>query len=153
MKNAQHGTTSLSSRLFRRDHCCFPNEKSQIDSENDLNPKIFHFPKCLRNFRLIFERLRGLGYFQGTTKKRMVVQKPFPKILLRFFKRKCLKLRAKMTRSPKTFQFSKIFCIFSTCSTDFVDWNVKKGQEEENLLFTRLFSRVSCGFLSENVSN
>ena len=36
----------------------------------------------------------------------------------------------KLTKISEIFQFSKILCIFPNLSTDFVDWNVEKGQQE-----------------------
>ena len=42
-------------------------------TENDKNPKIFNFPKLLRNFRQIFDR-REMEFFKGLSKKELVVQ-------------------------------------------------------------------------------
>ena len=73
VENAQHGTSLLSSRLFRSDNYCFPNEKKyQIDRENEKNSKIFYFEKFLCIFRQHFERHRGLECFKGSTRKGLV---------------------------------------------------------------------------------
>ena len=46
----------LQSRRFRRDNgCYFTEKKSQIDTENDKSPSIFHFSKFLRISRQILE--------------------------------------------------------------------------------------------------
>ena len=34
-------------------------------------------------------------------------------------------------------------------STDFVDWNVEKGQQGKTLLSSKIFRRVYCSFLNE----
>ena len=42
---------------------------------------------------------------------------------------------------------------FPKFSTGFVDWTTEKGRQGNNVLPSRLFWRVYCTFLSENVSN
>ena len=49
-------------------------KKSQIDTESKKIPKSFNFSEFLRIFRPIFDRLRGLEYIQGSTRKGMDVQ-------------------------------------------------------------------------------
>ena len=44
----------------------FPMKQSQIDTENDENPKICQF-SILRIFRQFFDRIRGLECFKGST--------------------------------------------------------------------------------------
>ena len=56
-------------------------------------------------------------------------------------------------KNSKTFIISKIYALSSKFPTDFVDWNVEKGQQGKNVLSNRLFRRICCTFLSENVSN
>ena len=77
----------------------FQMKKSQIDTENDKNPKIFHFSKFLRIFRRILDRLRGLECFKGSTRKERV---GFPVVVSEefsaFLKLKCPKLTPKMTK-------------------------------------------------------
>ena len=87
MENAQYGTTSLSSRLFRSDNCCFPNENSQIDTENDKNPKFFQFLKIL----YIFPKFTTDSIDWNVEKalkgtKRRLWSKKFLKSLLQFSK-------------------------------------------------------------------
>ena len=45
-------------------------------------------------------------------------------------------------KKPKYFQFSKIYAFFPKCLTDFVNWNVEKGQQGKNVLSSRLFRKV-----------
>ena len=56
-------------------------------------------------------------------------------------------------KNPKLFQFSKILCNFVTKTFDGLcgleRWN---ESTRKNLLSSRLFRRLSCSFLSENVS-
>ena len=61
----------------------FPPKKSQFDTKNS---KIFHFPKFLRIFCQIFDRLRGLECFKGSTRQGLVVQLSFLKSILPFLK-------------------------------------------------------------------
>ena len=56
-------------------------------------------------------------------------------------------------KKPKTFQFSKILCIWFQVSTDIVDRNVQKSQQGKNVLSKSLFRRVYFIFFIENVSN
>ena len=51
----------------------FQMKKPQNDTENDKNPKIFHFLKFLRFFRQFFYRLRGLECFKSPTRKKLIV--------------------------------------------------------------------------------
>ena len=55
-------------------------------------------------------------------------------------------INTEIDKKPKIFQFSKILCIFSKFLTDFVNWNVEKGQQGKNVLSSRLFRRVYCCF-------
>ena len=51
----------------------FQMKKSQIDTENDKNSKIFQFSKLLCIFCRSFDRLRILQSFNGSTRNRLVV--------------------------------------------------------------------------------
>ena len=44
----------------------------------------------------------------------------------------------KLTKVSEIFQFSKFLRIFPKLLTDFVDWNVEKGQQGKNVKSTRL---------------
>ena len=48
-------------------------KKSQIDTENDKYHKIFHIYQFLRTFCQIFDKLRGLENFKGSTRKKLVL--------------------------------------------------------------------------------
>ena len=70
----QQGKSWLSSSLSsssRRDNCLVLNEKSQIDTENVKNLKVFQFPKILFVFFQIFHRLCELERWKGSTKERI----------------------------------------------------------------------------------
>ena len=41
------------------------------------------------------------------------------------------------------------YAIFVKFSTDFFDWNVEQSKQGTNLLSSRLFGRVNCGFQVE----
>ena len=69
------------------------------------------------------------------------------------FQMKQAQIDSENDKNPKIFQFAKISCIFPKFLTDFVDWNVEKGQQGKNVLSTRLFRTVYCSFLCENISN
>ena len=61
---------------------------------------------------------------------------------------------AETDKNPQKFPNSKILCSFSPkLSSDFVDWNTEKNQQGKNVLSCRLFRRLYCSFLNENVSN
>ena len=55
-----------------------------------------------------------------------------------------------MTEFSKISNFRRLYAFFPKFSTDFVDWNVKKGQQRKNVLSSRLFRRVYCSFPNEN---
>ena len=86
----------------------FQIKKSQIDTEND-NSRGFQFSKFLRIFGRIFNRLRGLDCFKGSTRKQcsVVVFEEF----IAFFRKKMSQIYTENDNS-KVFLFSKILCIF-----------------------------------------
>ena len=45
------------------------------------------------------------------------------------FQLKMSQIDTENDKKPKSFQFSKISCIFSKFLTDFVNWNVEMGQQ------------------------
>ena len=54
-------------------------------------------------------------------------------------------------KNPKVFLFSKISCIFSKLSTDFVNWKIEKGQQRENVLSNMLRKEVNAVFQTKIV--
>ena len=51
-----------------------------------------------------------------------------------------------MTEEPKILQILTFLCHFVTVSTDFVDWNVEKGQQGKTVLSSRLFEKFIAVF-------
>ena len=137
--------------LFRRANCCFLNGKTlELTTRMDNNPKMFQFSNFSHSFRQIFEGLRGLRSIasKGHQGKDCLSISFFD-----FFNGKCLNLTPKLTKIPKFSNFQSFYAIVSQFSIDFVDWNVERGHQGKNVLSSRLFPRVNCSFLSENVSN
>ena len=66
---------------------------------------------------------------------------------------KMSQITTKNDKNLKIFKFQRFYAFFFNISTDFVVWNVEKGQQRENKLSSRLSRRVFSCFLSENVSN
>ena len=62
-ENAQHGTNSLFSRIFRKDNCCFP-KMTKI-------PKVSNFQKFCAFFPS-FRRTLWIGRLNGSTRKGVV---------------------------------------------------------------------------------
>ena len=58
-----------------------------------------------------------------------------------------------MTNKNQRFPIFQDFMHFFKFLTDFVDWNIKKGQQGKNVLSSKLFRRVSCILNNEIVSN
>ena len=81
------------------------------------------------HFLLKFRRLRGLECFKGSTMKKLVRPVVFNEEILAMFCLKMSQIDTENDKSPKSFQFLKISCIFSKFLTDFVNWNVEKGQQ------------------------
>ena len=69
------------------------------------------------------------------------------------FRMKVSEIGTEIDKKLKISKFSKVLCIFAEFSTNFVDWNNGKIQQGNNVLVSRLFRRVYCSFLSDNVSN
>ena len=53
----------------------------------------------------------------------------------------------------KSFQFSKVLCIFVTVSTDFVNWSVKKCQQGKNVLSSLLRKEMNAVFRTKIIRN
>ena len=64
---------------------------------------------------------------------------------------KNLKLTTKVTKIRKFPFFKTLTHFFPKNLTDFVNWNIEKGQQGKSVLSSMLFRRVYCNFLSENV--
>ena len=57
-------------------------------------------------------------------------------------------------KDPRNFSiFEDFFAFFSKFLTDFVDWNVEKGQQGKNVFSTSLSWRDYCSFLDDIASN
>ena len=103
---------------------------SQIDTEIDKKHKIFQFSKqSFMHFLLKFHRLHGVECFKGSTMKKLVRPVVFNEEITAMFCLKMSQIDTENDKNPKSFQFSKISCIFSNFLTDFVNWNVEKGQQ------------------------
>ena len=81
------------------------------------------------HFLLKFHRLRGLECFKGSTMKKLVRPVVFNEEITGMFCLKMSQIDTENDKNPKSFQFSKISCIFSKFLTDFVNWNVEKGPQ------------------------
>ena len=69
-----HGPVGFSEEII----AVFELKMSQIDTENNKNPKNFQFSMVFfAFFRLSVDRLRRLECFIGSTRKTLVVQKHF----------------------------------------------------------------------------
>ena len=53
----------------------------------------------------------------------------FNEEIIAMFWLKMSQIDTEIDKNPKSFQFSKILSIFSKFLTDFVKWNVEKGQQ------------------------
>ena len=82
---------------------------SQINTENDRKVP---FSKILRIFRQTVDKLRGLECFEGSTRKRLVVQYTIMRRQLQSSERKCIKLTPKMTKISKLSNFQKFYAFF-----------------------------------------
>ena len=51
-----------------------------------------------------------------------------------------------MVKIPKLSNFQTLYAFFSKISTNFVDWNVEKGQKGNNVLSSRLFEEFLAVF-------
>ena len=64
---------------------------------------------------------------------------------------KMSQIELKMTKFPKLYTSPNFEAFFSNFSTDFVNWNVEKGQQER--MCFRVLKRVKCNFSNETVRN
>ena len=67
--------------------------------------------------------------FKGSTMKQLVRPVVFTEEIIAMFCSKMSQIDIENDKNPKSFQFSKISCISSKFLTDFVNWNVEKGQQ------------------------
>ena len=66
--------------------------------------------------------------------------------------KKLSQIDTEKVKNPKNFRISKLLFLFSKKLTDFVDWNVEKGQKRKKMLSSRFFRRVYCSFSLVKVS-
>ena len=67
---------------------------------------------------------------------------------------KISQIHTEIDKKPKIFQFSKIVMgFFSNFLTHFVDWNIEKGQQGENVLSGMLREEIIAIFQMKNVWN
>ena len=85
-----------------------------------------------------FDRLRGLGRFKGSARKRLVVQYFFMSRYLQCCERKYLKFTPKMTKTPKFSIFQSFHAFFVKFLKDFVNLKDLKVQQGKIWLFSRL---------------
>ena len=130
----------------------FKFKKSQIDTENDKNPKIFHFSKFLRIFCSLFKDFANWNVLRRQEGKGSLSRSLWWRDNCNVLSESVSNWHRKWQNS-QNFHFSKILCIFSKFLTDFVHWNAGKGQQRSNVLFSRHSRRVYCIFFSEIVSN
>ena len=64
-----------------------------------------------------------------------------------------MKLSQIDTKNDKNRNVSKILCIFSKFSTDFVNWNVENGQQGKHVLSSMLRKKTNAVFQTKIVEN
>ena len=94
---------------------------SQTDTENDKNVKILQFSKILCVFFQIFDRLRQLERWKGSTRKQCVVQYAAKIYKRSFSNENGPELTSKKTKFFPTFLLHNIFAKLCQRSIDFVD--------------------------------
>ena len=122
-------------------------KKSQFDTENDKNHKTLHFSKFLRNFRQIFDRLRG------STRKKSGCPEVFSEEYIAFFTMKMSQIDTEKAKVPNFLNFKKFYAFIPNFGRNLWIGTLKIVQQGENVLLSRLPRRVYCSFLQENDSN
>ena len=64
----------------------------------------------------------------------------FSEEIIAVFHMKKSQIDTENDKIPKIFNFQKVYAFSPKFSTDFVDWNVKKGQQGKSVLSSRGFS-------------
>ena len=113
--------------------------------ESKLTPKMTKIPRLsifqsFYAFSVNLLRLHGLECFEGSTRRRFGCPVVVFEEFCAFFKMENISENdnTENDKNPKIFHFSKILSIFSKFSTDFVNWNIEKGQQGKNVLSSRL---------------
>ena len=91
-------------RFFRRYKCCFLNEKSQIDTENDKNPKLFQFSKDFQTF--------WIGALKRVNKKRMCCSVGFFEEFIAVSLVKMSQINTENNKKPMNFSIFKVLMHF-----------------------------------------
>ena len=108
-------------------------------------PKFFNF-KVFLLFCYVFDRLCELECLKGQQIKvgcPVVFHGEITAMLW-------IKMSQIDTENDKNLNFQRFFCIFSKFLTDFVDWNVEKGQQGKNVLSSMFSEEIHAVFFIEN---
>ena len=131
----------LSSSRYEEFFAFLEMKTSQMDTENDKNPKGFQFSKVLGISSSLTDSV-DWNVEKGQQGKHLLSSSLYEEFIA-FLERKYFKLTPKFTKIPKVSNFKDFLQFFRRFSTDFVGWNVEKGQQKTNVLSSRLFLSVS----------
>ena len=99
------------------------------------------------HFLLKFHRFRGLECFKGSTMKTLVRPVVFNEEIIAMFSMKMSQIENENDKNLGNFSIFKDFMhFFSKFSTDFVDWNVEKGQQGKYVLSSMLRKEINAVF-------
>ena len=113
VENAQHDKTSLSSRLCRRNNCCFPNEKHlKLTLKKAKNLKVSIF-QCFYAISVQISTDSLDWNVENVHQcKKVLSSSLLQRDICSFLNEKCFKLTPKITKKPKTFNFQSFYAIF-----------------------------------------
>ena len=122
----------------------FQVKTSQIDTNNGKKPKLSN-SQSLCIFRQIFDSLRELEFFKGSTKTRLVVQLSFWRDNFNVLNENFSNWHRKWQK-PQNFQFFKDFKHFSPTFWQTSSIRTLKNQQGPNLLSSKLRKEIKTVF-------
>ena len=127
VENFQHGTNSMSSRLLRRDYCCFPNEQNlKLAPKMTKTPKFSKFQRFYAFYPKFTTDLVDSSVEKCQQGMNMLSSRLFWRDYCFFPNAKISKWHWKWQKSKNFPKFKVLMPFFSKFSTDLVDSSVEK---------------------------
>ena len=106
---------------------------SEITTDYDKIPQLLQFSKFLCIFFKFWQTL-WIGRLKSVNKEKICSPVGFSDALILVFYLKMSQTNTEYDKSSWIFQFAKVLChFFFKFLTDFVNWNIEKGQQRKNV--------------------